>query len=41
MNFGVHISIAGGIDKAPERAHEIAYFREKALFWAHTQFNPI
>jgi len=28
MNFGTHISIAGGIDKAPERAHEIAYFRE-------------
>jgi len=23
MNFGTHISIAGGIDKAPERAHEI------------------
>ena len=23
MNFGAHISIAGGIEKAPERAHEI------------------
>ena len=23
MQFGAHISIAGGIEKAPERAHEI------------------
>lgn len=23
MNFGAHVSIAGGIEKAPERAHEI------------------